>query len=392
MSLVFAFSTFGQTPQSAPAPSPASSPEIADRPPQLITPIDTGSPPAIARPPADGSVELAAPFLPIDGANRPGDNNQFVPQLTGRGGGGPSASFMNPVVGNVPYHLGYRTTIFPDEPVKNQPTNLGYFQERLDVSLPICQDSQNEWTASVGVMAEFFHTSAILPDTGGHFPDELWNIHFGTGYRHLFDNGWIGGVNIHTGSASDQPFSTIHEMIIGGNLFLRVPQGEHNAWLFTLNYSTNSEVLNTFPIPGVAYFYAPTPWFQATVGFPFASVVYRPTDDLTLNLSYALLTTVHAKATYRLGQRSRVYAAFDMNNENYFLAERQDNRDRFFYYDDRFTVGWQWVLRPRCSLDLFGGYVFDRYYFEGRKLNDRNDNRIDVGSGPLAGLQFNVSF
>ena len=131
-------------------------------------------------------------------------------------------------------------------------------------------------------------------------------------------------------------------------------------------------------------------WFQATIGFPMASVVYRPMDDLTLQLSYALLTTVHARAIYRVAPALRVYAAFDMDNESYFPADRLDSRDRLFYYDDRFTGGAQLVLGRHANLDLSGGYVFDRYYFEGRSFRDRNFNRIDVGAGPFAGLQFNV--
>src|SRR5262249_6539956 len=114
------------------------------------------------------------------------------------------------------------------------------------------------------------------------FPDDLWNVHVGTSYRHLFSNGWVGGGNVTVGSASDKPFHSFDEMVVGASSFLRVPQGEHNAWLFSLNYSTNREFLNGIPLPGAAYFYAPTDWFQATIGLPFASMTIRPLEDLTL--------------------------------------------------------------------------------------------------------------
>ena len=302
------------------------------------------------------------------------------------------SGWMNPTVGHLFFRADYRTTWFPDEPVRGQPTNLGYVEQDFSVLLPLWQCPTDEWAATVNVRSELYRTSAILPDTHQDFPDDLWNVRLGTSYRHLYDNGWIAGGSVSVGSASDQPFSTINEMVVTGTTFLRVPQGEHNAWLFSLNYSTNSEVLNGIPIPGVAYFYAPTDWFQATVGLPFANVLVRPTDDLTLQLSYSLLTTVHARVTYRVLPPLRVYVGFDMDNESYYLADRLDEQDRFFYYSDRALAGLQWRLAPQATLDLSGGYAFDRYYFEGRSLSDSNQNRVDVGNAPFVALRVEVRF
>jgi hypothetical protein len=35
------------------------------------------------------------------------------------------------------------------------------------------------------------------------------------------------------------------------------------------------------------------------------------------------------------------------------------------------------------QLDCGGGYVFDRFYFEGQSFRDSRFNRIDVGDGPF---------
>jgi hypothetical protein len=321
----------------------------------------------------------------------PGENGPVLipvsPSQDGLGG------WLNPRVGRLLFATDYKVTGFPNEPVAGQGTQLGYMQQDLGLVLPCWQDECNEWSATANVRGEIFHTGGtILPTTGQPFPQELWNIRLGTTYRHLFDNGWIAGASVTFGSASDKPFASINEMTAAATAFLRIPQGEHNAWLFTLNYSTNSEVLSGIPIPGVAYFYAPTPWFQATIGFPFASATIRPTDDLTFQFSYALLRTVHARVIYRLAPQLRVYSSFDMANENYFLEERLDDRERFFYYDTRASAGVQWNFWKNWVLDAAGGYVFDRYYFEGRTYNDRNFNRVDVGDGPFASVQFKVKF
>jgi hypothetical protein len=289
----------------------------------------------------------------------------------------------------VPPRADYRAAWFPDERVAGQPTVVGYVRQDLGLAFPLWQDGPDEWAASFNGRSELFHTHAVLPTTGQPFPDELWNVRLGASYRHEFDSGWTAGGAVSGGSASDRPFHSLSEMTAGVSAFLRVPQGEHNAWLFSLAYSPISEL--PFPVPGVAFLYQPSDCFRANIGLPF-QLMYRPVDDLTLDLSYMLLRTVHARATYRADDRLRVYAGFDWDNESYFLADRADERERFFSYDKRLAAGLLVPAGRQVLLDLSGGYVFDRFYFEGRSYSDRHQNRIDVGSGPFGVVRLEARF
>jgi hypothetical protein len=297
------------------------------------------------------------------------------------------AGLANPELGHVPWRATYRVTWYPDEHVSGQPTNLGFVQQDVSLLLPCWQDHDDEWSAALHLRNESFHTLAILPDTHMPFPQELWNVRASTTYRHLFDNGWIAGGSLSLGSASDQPFHSINEMTAGINAFLRIPQGEHNAWLFTLSYSSNSEL--PIPIPGVSYVWHPSDQLLMNVGLPFL-IVYRPTPDWTFDLSYMLLTNVHARATYRVLPWVLVYGGFDWNDESYLPVGRLDDRDRLYYYEKRLTTGVQVFLCKNASLDFASGYAFDRFYFEGHSLSDSNHNRIDVGDGPFVSLQLGV--
>jgi hypothetical protein len=258
-------------------------------------------------------------------------------------------------------------------------------QQDLAIRAPVWQDSCNEWTFQTNVRNESFRTGAVLPDTGQPFPDELWNIRFGTTYRHLFDNGWIAGGTVNFGSASDKPFHSINEMSAGANAFLRIPSGDTNAWLFTLAYSTNSQL--PVPIPGVAYVWQPSPNFRANIGLPF-QIMYRPIDDLTLDFTYMLLTNIRARATYRLWKPLRIYAGYDWTNESYFLADRADVNDRFFSYAQKVSTGVQYIFSKHASVDLSAGYLFDRYYYEGRSFSVTDSNRINLADGAFISLQF----
>jgi hypothetical protein len=309
------------------------------------------------------------------------------PFPTGRGGYAPLLNLFNPTVGQARLRLTDRVTWFPEEPVAGQSTHLSAVQQDFSFALPLWQDTTNEWSAFTRVRGEFFQTHAHLPATGQPFPNELWNIQFGMAYRHQFANGWLGGGAVSVGSASDQPFARLHDLFIGENAFLRVPQGTHNAWLFSLAYAPTSEL--PFPLPGVAYLAHPSEQFLAAIGLPLY-LRYRPWDTLTLEGSYMLLRTVHARATYQLLPPVRLFAGFDWENESYRLADRLHDKDRFFSYDKRLTAGVQCLINRSLALELTSGYIFDRFYFEGQGYSDRNQNRIDVGAGPIVSLQGRV--
>jgi hypothetical protein len=191
------------------------------------------------------------------------------------------------------------------------------------------------------------------------------------------------------GSASDQPFNNLNDMFVGVNAFLRVPSGEHNAWLFSLTYSPLGEI--TFPIPMVAFLWRPSDQFQANIGLPFA-LVYRPTEDWSFDFSYMLLRTVHARALYRLTPKVRLYTAFDWSNESYFLADRIDVNNRFYYYDMTLSAGALFPVARQLLFDVSAGYVFSRYYFQNHNSNDSNFDRVDVGAGPVLGVRAGMRF
>jgi len=124
-------------------------------------------------------------------------------------------------------------------------------------------------------------TSAILPGAQVQLPGDLWEIKFGPTYRHKFENGWIAGLNVQVGSSSNRPFHSIDEVTARDTAFLRVPKGERNAWIFTLNYTNYSEYFSGFPVPGIDFLYSPNDDFTLVFGFPFVGF---PFDGVEVDL------------------------------------------------------------------------------------------------------------
>ena len=311
----------------------------------------------------------------------------FGMSIPGERGGGSLLTLLNPAVGRLRLLVNDGVTWLPEAPVAGQSIALSAVQHAFLATFQLWQDSMNEWSALAAVRSTFMHTDALLPDSKVPFPDELWQARFGTTYRHQFANGWIGGGTLSVGSASDQPFAHFDDLLVGGMAFLRVPQGTHNAWLFSLAYSPTSEL--PIPLPGVAYAYQPSERLRAVIGLPLA-LMYRPWDTLMLVGSYMLLRTVYVRATYRLTTLVHLSVGFAWENDSYLLADRNRDDDRFFSYDKQVSAGAQIMLGSHVTLHLAGGYIFDRFYFEGEDYSDRHRNRIDVDAGPLASLQVQV--
>jgi len=298
--------------------------------------------------------------------------------------------WINPTLGELKPEADYRATLYPDQPVRGQATDIGWFEQRVTFSTPLWQDSSNELAFTGYARFQDLDHHAVLPDIGEPLPDELWNIRFGPAYRHRFDNGWVGGTVVLVGSASDKPFDSRDELTVVATAFLRIPHRERNAWLLSLSY-TNSGEYGDVPFPGLAYIYSPSEQFTAVIGIPFSSIRAHPFERLTINIHYVPVRTVVARLIYEIFRPLRFLAGFDWDHDAYFRAGRSDKDERLHYYEKRVTAGFRFDLR-HVGLELTGGYAFDRFFFEGERYSDRRDNRIDVDDSPFAVAKLSLRF
>jgi hypothetical protein len=282
--------------------------------------------------------------------------------------------------------VGYSATWYPDERLGGQGHNLGIVRQDLRASAPVYKNGCDVIGLSVGVRSEILNTDGSLPVLGTPFPSDLWNVNFGASYSHQFQNGWSAGLNVHVGSASDQPFANIDQMTVGATGSLRIPVRERDAWIFTFSYSNNTDFANRIPLPGVAYLLWPTDYFRALIGIPFARVWYQPIDKVTVDVSYRLPYTFQGRATYCFAPRWKVYAGYSTGNESYFLVDSPDPQDRLFYAEQRVYAGLGWVVGRSLSLDLTSGLAFDRFYSFGKNLHSDSSDRLPVGDGPFVTL------
>jgi hypothetical protein len=299
--------------------------------------------------------------------------------------------WMNPTLGELKPHSEYKLVYYPDAHVHAQRTDLRWVEHSFNLFVPLYQDASNEWTFTGDVSFKDLDTHARLDDTHERLPTELWNVEISGSYRHKFDNGWIGALGATVNSPTDRPFASKDEVVPSGIGMLRVPHGERNAWIFTLIYVRFQEFVGGLPVPGLAYQYVPSDRFNAVIGVPYTSFEYKPIEKLTLEAQYFPLRRARSRITYELFRPLRVFVGFDLDNDQYFLADRLFKKERLFYYENRAMAGARFDLR-HVGFQVRGGYAFNRFYFEGDDYSDRRHTRIDVDPGPYVSAGVAVRF
>jgi hypothetical protein len=293
-------------------------------------------------------------------------------------------------LGQATLRADYDFTTYLNEPVAGQRTRMHITRHDLRFSFPLSRSAQHDWRLQTSLKALDIDSDARLPQTGDRFPGELWDVRLGTSYRRRFDNGWIGGGELTIGSPSDRPFASETEILVSASGFVRIPDGERNAWLFLFNYSNNREFLPNVPIPGVAYQYNPGERLSLLAGLPITMVTWEPLERIRVEASYFIPRSVHAQVGYELLESLRLHAGFDWLNQRFFRHDRRDDDDRLFHFEKRVSLGARWDIRENMWLDLAGGWAFDRFWFEGEDYGDRGDSRLDLSDGPFVKLQLGL--
>jgi hypothetical protein len=274
--------------------------------------------------------------------------------------------------------------------------DLSFTRHDLHLRVPISQDEQREWTFGMGLTALDLETHAEFPDTSflwrrDRFPGQLYDVQLDTTYRQRLGNDWIIGGQFAISSPSDRPFASVEEMAFMLNASLRIPQGESDAWVFFLNYASNREFLSHIPIPGVGY-QLDRERIRALIGVPVSTVHYEPWDWLHLDARYFVPRTIDAEISMLPSDGLRIYAGYHWTNDRYLRHDRRDNDDRLFLYEQSVTGGVEWSITDAVSVDVYGGYAFSRFFFEGEEYGDRDQNRIDIDDGPFVGARLAIRF
>jgi hypothetical protein len=228
-------------------------------------------------------------------------------------------------------------------------------------------------------------TDAVLPDSGQAIPDQLWLVE--TGFMHirpLADGGSLGGTFLF-GSASDRPYAAGRDLTLMAVGFYNRPASRvDDEWSFSVFYSPTSQL--PYPLPGIAYVWRPSDRLEAKIGLPPA-IEWRPTDDWTFTANYFPLVNFNATARRRLADTLAAIAFYRSDTEIYFLADRRQDDQRFFVFDQRAAVGLEQTLGRGFTIEATASYIFDRQLFQGTNFSTGRTDLVRFEDGLGLSLQ-----
>lgn len=240
-------------------------------------------------------------------------------------------------------------------------------------------------------VAEFqMNESPVIAQTSLAVPQSLWDIETGGAYQHHLGDRHDWGISTSVGSASDKPYNSIHEMIFRATGTYHIPSGEDNSWLFFLSYSNARHFANNIPFPGFAYvFHEPAYGLDGAIGLPFLAMSYRPTTRLTTRFSIFGPDNVSSEVSYLVWKPVQAYAGFDWGQQEWLRANRDDNSNRLFYDQKKWSLGLRFPVCRTVRLDLAGNYNFDRRFYENNRAVNSGVPEVDLNPG--WGLQMRLS-
>jgi hypothetical protein len=299
--------------------------------------------------------------------------------------------FLVPDIGEVHPWM-YTGFLFePEEGTDNPGQHYKSTRYDLDVSVPLMPSISDR------IMALQFHAGmrqgtmdAPMPSTGGAFPQRFYDLGLGAIYRWKLEGGKMAALNLSFSSPSDDPFDNGTTSIRAAGL-LRVPR-EKNAWLYYLHYQSDREYARGIPLPGIGYLYRPHERFSAVVGFPYANFQWDPNPKYYASGSYLALRKISLEVGNHMNDWITGFVGWEWDNEAYVRKASTRDDDRLRLDEKRLTGGFRFQITSDVHANVLGGYAFDRFWYEGEEYSDRSYNRINIGDGPVFGLNLSARF
>lgn len=284
---------------------------------------------------------------------------------------------------------GYSGVWTPKQNLENLPGTFASFRQDATLAFPLWIEGPNVLVGSLSVRNTLFETDVTLPTSNLPFPDQLWEVRPGVTYIRDLGDGWKIGGGVSVGSASDRPYASIREVAPTLIAFLRQPAQGNDAWQYSLTYIPVS--LIRFPLPGLAYEWNPSDRLQIALGVPF-SIRWLPTDTVRFDFAYLPPRSVRTQLTWQVLPVMSVFGGFEWVNNSYLLADRIDREDFFTSNEMRLPLGVRFELGSHCTLDLGGGYAFNRVFFTEDDSDDEDRDRVEVNPGGYLMLRLAARF
>jgi len=174
---------------------------------------------------------------------------------------------------------------------------------------------------------------------------------------------WHFSTMLGAGYSSTHPFTNTSGIFGIGHLLAEYPYDEQNSILLSADYEGNGGLFPDTALPGFAFIHKDDN-LQFMLGFPMASVHWKPASKWDITAQYTVPFTADVDVEYRLAQHYGLYC--DLGNFfQGFVPETGDITSRQFFQMKRAELGMRFIFNPWIDATIGGGWAFDQEYSAG---------------------------
>jgi len=166
------------------------------------------------------------------------------------------------------------------------------------------------------------------------------------------------------------------------NLIFSKEASDTSMWQVIVDYDGNRSFLPDVPLPSVSYSDWSNEQFQWTLGFPYSSFTWQPTDKFELEASAVLIYNIHVTGSYELNENFELFASY-VNRTDAFRGDNDDpSTRRVIFTQQTVELGVNWEPCNEFNLSIAAGYAFDQEFEFG--FDTQNTTKItDVSDEPF---------
>ena len=259
-------------------------------------------------------------------------------------------------------------------------------ENNLRLSAPIFKRDDNGLGASLGAGTLRFGQNLRLDD-GHEYSNELTRVDLGLVYTHQRTENRNWSLRSNVGYAGDQAFKDLTYSLTGTYGF---PGSGRGYWIVLVYLSNNSVIANYIPIPGFAYLYK-TPTFSGLFGFPLLNLQWTPVGPWAFSLTaYGVVVT--AEAALGTVGATQIFTAYARTHQTFIPHEREQNRDRLVFTEQRLTVGARTPLGASFKLEGQVGQSSQRQVYVGTGLFSHDGGTMDMSAEWTFALNLTATF
>ena len=263
----------------------------------------------------------------------------------------------------------------PEKDLNNGPDKTQVGSTGLGIGQRVYDDGKNNF--SVGAK---YHKLDLNQQS--EFVRDYYKLEGSVSYRRIAEDKKFWSTSLSFGSASDKPFRNGRDATIGANFLKQF----NSRWFGILNYSNNRPFLNNIPIPGFFYVKEMTQERAMVIGFPIFYWMTPINENWSFRYFGVLPFTHRAKILYTKWKFIKPYIGYEQSPDMFLRHDRDNRRDRFFWFERKLAAGVEGGLSRQIRYDLSGGWAFDREFFEAKNYTEKKKNQFHVENGYFIGL------